>query len=139
MAKAPKRTSSGVIVSKRKQAARNMRTTSRKNPDGSRSTHVMEWGTGSGKYKYQVNPTIFPEEKGTWKDLGGGNAYGEAMKRGEVIGFKRKRRAEKFAAGSWKTGAAKKEAMKSFRASKKQEAKAKVKKVVSSIKPKKKR
>jgi len=86
---------------------------------------VMEWGEGSGKYKYQVNPTIFPEKDGSWKDLGGqGNtAYNEAMKRGEVIGFKSKRRAEKFAAGSWKKGPARREAMKNYRKAKKEERK----------------
>lgn len=119
----PKRDSQGVIISKRKQAAREMRKTSRQNADGGESTHVMEWGEGSGKYKYQVNPTIFPEKDGSWKDLGGqGNtAYNEAMKRGEVIGFKSKRRAEKFAAGSWKKGPARREAMKNYRKAKKEE------------------
>jgi hypothetical protein len=100
-----------------------MRKTSRQNADGGESTHVMEWGEGSGKHKYQVNPSIFPEKDGSWKDLGGqGNAaYNEAMKRGEVIGFKRKRRAEKFAAGSWKKGPARREAMKNYRKAKKEE------------------
>ena len=100
-----------------------MRSTSRSNSDSTVSTHVMEWGEGEGKYKYQVNPTIFPEKDGTWKDLGGqGNAaYAEAKKRGEVIGFKRKKRAEKFAAGSWKKGAARREAMRNYRQSKKEQ------------------
>ena len=119
----PKRDSQGVIISKRKQAARKMRTTSRTNADGGQSTHVMEWGEGNGKYKYQVNPTIFPEKDGSWKDLGGqGNAaYLEAKKRGEVIGFKSKRRAERFAAGSWKKGKNRKEAMRNYRQGKKEE------------------
>jgi len=125
---APKRTKEGVIISNRKKAAQQMRNTSRLNSDGSRSTHVMEWGTGSGKYKYQVNPTIFPtkpksktqSKKSSWTDLGNtpGAAYKEAMNRGEVIGFKSKKRAERFAAGSWKTGQAKKEAMSAYRKSK---------------------
>jgi len=119
---APKK-KNGVIVTKRKQAARQMRSsvTPLKNKDGSVSTHRMEWGTGSGKYKHQVNPTIFPKKgpkdvskkpKTKWVDMadrgkegkerGKFAAYKEAKKRGEVIGFKSKRRAEKFAAGSWK-------------------------------------
>jgi hypothetical protein len=48
-------------------------------------------------------------------------AYNEAKKRGEVIGFKNKRRAERFAAGSWKKGPARKEAMRNYRQMKKEE------------------
>jgi hypothetical protein len=39
----------------------------------------------------------------------------EAEKRGEVFEFKNRKRAEKFAYGSWKKGRDKKEAMKAFR------------------------
>jgi hypothetical protein len=118
----PKRDENNVIISRRKKAARQMRNNSRTNPDSTSSTHVMEWGEGPGKYKYQVNPTIFPEKDGSWKDLGGQGmaAYKEATKRGEVIGFKRKKRAEKFAAGSWKKGEARKEAMRNYRQEKKE-------------------
>lgn len=111
-----------IITTRRKKAAREMRTTSRTNAGGGRSTHVMEWGEGgTGKYKYTVNPTIFPNKDGSWTDLGGKGpaAFNESMKRGEVIGFKRAKRAEKFAAGSWKQGQDRKEAMKEYRSRKK--------------------
>lgn len=113
----PKRDKEGVIIRGRAKAARQMRNTFRTASDGKKETVRMEWGEGPGKYKYQVNPTIFPEKDGTWKDLGGQGmaAYNEAKKRGEVIGFKSKKKAEKFAAGSWKKGAARKEAMKNYR------------------------
>jgi len=82
----------------------------------------MEWGTTNNKkYKYSVNPTIFPEENGSWTDLEGkgASALNEAKKRGEEFGFKSAKRAEKFAAGSWKKGKDRKDAMKSYRDSKK--------------------
>jgi len=112
-----------VITRQRKKEARAIRPTERKNSDGTVSTHKMESGEGEGKYKYQVNPTIFPEKDGSWKDLGGNKdrnaAYKEAQKRGEVFGFKSEKRAEKFAAGSWKKGQDRREAMKSYRSDKK--------------------
>jgi hypothetical protein len=106
-----------IITKNRKQIARQIRTFGRQNEDGSVSTHKMESGEGSGKYKYQVNPTIFPNKDSTWTDLEGKGmeAYNEAKKRGEVFGFKSKRRAEKFAHGSWKKGQDRIEAMKKFR------------------------
>ena len=60
-----------IITKNRKEIARNIRTFGRQNEDGSISTHKMESGEGSGKYKYQVNPTIFPNKDSTWTDLGG--------------------------------------------------------------------
>lgn len=106
-----------IITKNRKQIARQIRTFGRQNEDGSVSTHKMESGEGSGKFKYQVNPTIFPNKDSTWTDLEGKGmaAYNEAKKRGEVFGFKNERRALKFAAGSWKKGQDRKEAMKKFR------------------------
>ena len=41
--------------------------------------------------------------------------FNEALAAGEVYEFKSKRRAERFAAGSWKKGKAKREAMKAYR------------------------
>jgi hypothetical protein len=118
-----------LITSNRAETARSIRTTQRQNSDNTVSTHKMESGEGGGKYKYQVNPTIFPEKDGTWKDLGNNPnknaAYEEAKKRGEVFGFKSKRKAEKFAAGSWKKGDDRKDAMKNYREDKKQQRKSK--------------
>lgn len=109
------------ITKNRNKVARAIRPESRDNGDGTHSTHVMESGEGEGKYKYQVNPTIFPENDGTWSDLSEKNtgdrmaAYNEAVKRNEVFGFKREKRAQKFAYGSWKQGQDRRDAMKSFR------------------------
>ena len=113
----------GLITSSKAKKARSIRAglTPMKNKDGSESTHVMEWGDSNNKkYKYSVNPTVFPEGDGKWKNLTdkGSAAYEEAKKRGEVFGFKSAKRAEKFSAGSWKQGAARKEAMKGYRQAK---------------------
>jgi hypothetical protein len=114
------RNKEGLITTARKRTARAIRPTSRKNADGGVSTHLMQSGTvGDGKYKYQVNPTIFPNKDGSWTDLGNDKdkwaAYKEANKRGEVFGFKREKQAEKFAYGSWKKGKDKREAMRNYR------------------------
>ena len=117
--------SNGIITTSRKKAAQAIRPTSRQNVGGSVSTHVMEWGStgGKGRKKYTANPTIFPEKDGTWKDLGESEdraaASKEAQKRGEVFGFRSAKKAEKFAAGSWKKGEARKDAMKNYRSAKK--------------------
>lgn len=119
-------TSPGLITHGRIKAAREMRkgVTPLQNSDGSISTHVMSSGeTGNKKYPYEVNPTVFPNNGGkTWTDLrdNPNEAYNEASKRGEVIGFKSAKRAEKFSYGvPWKKGEAKKEARQNYRADKK--------------------
>jgi len=93
------------------------------NTDGSTSSHKMAWGEEDKGYS--VNPTIFPKKTNPskdpkdWKDLSGKGdemeAYKEARKRGEVVKFKSKKRAERVAAGSWKKGKDKRASMKSFR------------------------
>jgi hypothetical protein len=112
----------GIIKFGRKKAARDIRSTSRSNSDGSHSTHKMEWGAegGKGRKRYSVNPTIFPEKNGTWSEKNGAAAYSEAKSRGEVFGFRSAKRAEKFAAGSWKKGEDRKQAMKEYRKDKKE-------------------
>lgn len=106
-----------IVTKNRNKVAREIRSYGRQNEDGSVSTHKMESGEGGGKYKYQVNPTIFPNKDSSWTDLEGKgmSAYNEAKKRGEVFGFKNEKKALKFAAGSWKKGQDRKEAMKKFR------------------------
>lgn len=120
-------TQPGLITRGRVKAAREMRSgvTPLQNPDGSVSTHVMSSGeTGNKKYPYEVNPTVFPNDGGkTWTDLrdNPNAAYSEAKNRGEVIGFKSAKRAERFGYGvSWKQGDAKKEARQNYRADKKE-------------------
>jgi len=119
------------IRRKRKKKARAIRSGSgvRENQDNTVSTHLMEWGdeeNKKGKKIYTANPTIFPKEGGGYyspKDEGK-SAYSEAKSRGEVFEFKRKKKAEKFAAGSWKKGEDRKEAMKGYRERKKARKKA---------------
>ena len=121
-----KKSNNGVITSNRKITAQSIRPTSIQNQNGTQSTHVMEWGGGEGKgrSKYAVNPTIFPNKDGSWTDLGQSEdrmaSYKEAKKRDEVFGFRSAKKAEKFAAGSWKKGEDRKEAMKNYRSDKKQ-------------------
>lgn len=111
-----------IITRKRKSIVRAIRSGSRTNSDGSQSTHVMESGEGEGKYRYQVNPTLFQNKDGSWVDLKGSDdklaAYKEAKSRGEVFGFKSKKRADKFAYGSWKKGKERREAMRNYRINK---------------------
>lgn len=110
------------IIRKRKKTARAIRTSSQKNSDGTTSTHKMEYGStdSKGRGKYVVNPTVFPNKDGSWSDLSnkGNTAYNEAKRRGEVFGFRREKVAKKFAAGSWKSGSDRKEAMKNYRKNK---------------------
>ena len=105
------------IKTGRKRKARKLREGkgTQGNTDGSESTHLMEWGEDKnkkGKKVYTVNPTIAPTgEKGEYEP----QSYKQAKERGEVFGFKRQRKAEKFAHGSWKKGKDKRDAMKDFR------------------------
>lgn len=103
----------------KKKRAREIRNTEMINPDGTTSTHRMEYGKVDNKYV--VNPTIFPEEDGSWTDLGGQGmkAYNEASKRGETFEFKNEKRASKFAHGSWKKGKDRRESMREYREMKK--------------------
>jgi len=83
----------------RKRKARKIRKGKgvQKNPDGTVSTHLMATYTGEGK-KHFVAPTIAPDKKGIYKP----QSFSQALKRGEVFEFKNKKRADKFAKGSWK-------------------------------------
>jgi hypothetical protein len=108
----------------KKKAIRGMRTTSRKNPDGSISTHKMAWVGDPTKKRgnFGVFPTITPkkgkETSSNYKDWKTQTAK-EAASKGEMIKVKSRRKAEKLAAGSWKKGVDKKYAMKEYRANKK--------------------
>ena len=116
-----------IITKGRKKVVRAIRNPNApmKNADGSVSTHRMAWGEGpgGGRKKYVAFPTIFPNKDNSWTDYSsrstGRKALDEAINRGEVFGFARKKRAEKFAAGSWKQGKDRKMAMKQYRQSKK--------------------
>lgn len=112
------------IIVNKKKAIRKMRVSARQNPDGTTSSHKMAWTGDPTKKKgnFGVFPTITPKkgkESSTksidWKK----QTAKEAAAKGEMIKVKSKRKAKKLAAGSWKKGVDKKEAMKAYRKSKK--------------------
>ena len=112
----------------KKKTIRKMRTVGRSNPDGTTSTHLMSWAGDTNKKRgnFAVFPTIAPKAgKGNssnpndWADQN----LEQAKKRGELIEVKSQRKAEKLAAGSWKKGQDKKDAMKDYRQNKKAEKK----------------
>ena len=110
-----------LITKKRKKHARKSRPNERKNPDGTSSTHIMEdWGPEEGKYKYRVTPSLYQNKDGSWDEKKGKEGYDEAVKRGEVYGFKKRKKALKFAHGSYKKGKDKREAMSYWRKNKKE-------------------
>jgi hypothetical protein len=96
-------------------------------PEGSKSTHLMTWGEGEGG-KFHVWPSITTDKEG-YKT----QTPGEAEAGGELYEFKNKRRAERFAAGSWKKGKDKREAMKAYRKKKRKERKGKIKNLKTNI------
>ena len=83
-------------------------------PTKNNETHLMGLWDGADKFNgkgYVVAPTIRPLDKqGNYEP----QTIDEAYKRGEVFEFKNKRIAERFAAGSWKKGQDRKEAMKAY-------------------------
>ena len=85
-------------------------------------TGVKTLGGGRAKVtKHYAAPTI--TFKG--KEKARPQSFNEALAAGEVYEFKSKKRAERFAAGSWKKGKAKREAMKAYRRKKKERKQAK--------------
>lgn len=137
----------------KKRAIRKMRQTAMVKPDGTRESHRMEYvgDTSKRRGKFGVYPSVTPkpgkENSTNPKDWTTQDAS-QANKKGELIEVKSRRRAEKLAAGSWKKGKDRKEAMKSYRKNKRAEAsdkiaskiksaKDKVSKVSSKLKPKK--
>ncbi len=97
----------------RKKHARSIRKgVGNKLPSGNVETHRMGWWTAGDKY--HAAPTITFDKKGKKKS----QSYKQALEAGEVYEFKKQKRAEKFAAGSWKKGKDKKDAMKAYRKNK---------------------
>ena len=101
-----------------------MRQSAMKNSDGSLSSHRMSWVGDPTKKRgnFGVFPTIAPkkgkEESSNsedWKE----QTPMEAKERGEMIKVKSRRRAMRLAAGAWKKGKDKKEAMKGYRENRK--------------------
>ncbi len=81
-----------------------------------KKTGARDGFTGRAKVtKHYAAPTITFKGKEKAKT----QSFKEALAAGEVYEFKSKRKAERFAAGSWKKGKAKREAMKAYRKNKK--------------------
>jgi hypothetical protein len=104
----------------KKKTIRDMRVSSRNNEDGTTSSHKMAWVGDQSKKRgaFGVFPTITPKkghesssDPAHWRTQ---NPQ-EAEEKGEMIKVKSRRKAEKLAAGSWKQGRDKKEAMKEYR------------------------
>ena len=83
-----------------RRKVRDIRPFSRKNPDGSNSTVLLEQ---RDNYSY---PTLFPVDPNNpesgWLELHGEEAFNEAVNRGELFQFDSEKEAIKFAEGSWK-------------------------------------
>jgi hypothetical protein len=109
----------------KKKAIREMRPVAKKNPDGSTESHKMSWVGDPSKKRgdFAVFPTITPKEgkkhSSDPKDWTTQTPQ-EAAAKGELINVKSKRKAEKLSAGSWKKGKEKREAMREYRQSKKE-------------------
>ena len=89
----------------RKKHIRNLE----RNKSGRNATVKVSTYEGNGRY--YAAPTI--TFKGSEKERDQG--FDEALAAGEVYEFKSKRRAKKFAAGSWKKGKDRREAMSKYR------------------------
>ncbi len=105
------------VKKKRKKHLRNLA----RNKSGRKATVKMATYSGDSKRKNYAAPTI--TFKG--KEKARPQSFKEALAAGEVYEFKSKKRAERFAAGSWKKGKAKREAMKAYRKKKKERRQAK--------------
>jgi len=79
------------------------------------STHLMVDNIATAnKGEYKVWPSIAPGSLGEYHS----QSFDEAQASDEMFKFRNKKRAEKFAYGSWKKGDAKKDAMKAYKESK---------------------
>ena len=106
------------VKKSRKKHLRNLE----RNKSGRQKTVKMATYTGGkNNKKNYAAPTI--TFKG--KEKARPQSFDEALAAGEVYEFKSKRRAERFAAGSWKKGKAKREAMKAYRKKRKEKRKSK--------------
>lgn len=117
-----------LVLNKRK-AIRNMRpdqyrVVTDQEGNKTRESHLMEYNGDISKRRgnFRVYPSIAPK-KGKEKSRNPSDwvSQGEkgAQERGEVITVRSRRKAEKLAAGSWKKGQDKKDAMKELKSQKK--------------------
>ncbi len=96
------------VKRRRKKHLRNLE----RNKSGRNATVKM--ATYSGGNKYYAAPTITFKGNEPAQE----QSFQQALDAGEVYEFMNKKKAEKFAAYSWKQGEARKEAKKSFKADK---------------------
>jgi len=104
------------IKKRRKRHLRNLD----RNKSNREKTVLMDYGSEQnkkGKTVYTASPTI--TFKG--KEKARPQSYEQALEAGEVYVFKKERRAERFAAGSWKKGKDKRDAMRAYRKKKRAE------------------
>jgi hypothetical protein len=97
---------------KKKKKARNLREYAhyvKGQEEGSKSTHLMKWYDKTDK-GYPVAPSITTNKEGYDPQT-----YDQALDRDEVFFFKTERGAKRFAAGNWKKGKDKREAMRKWR------------------------
>ncbi len=98
----------GTVKKNRKKHLRNLE----RNSSGRNATVKMATYTGGkNNDKHYAAPTITFKKNKKEKP----QTFKQALEAGEVYEFRSKRRAERFAAGSWKKGKAKREAMKAYR------------------------
>tara|TARA_B110000977_G_scaffold195030_1_gene272741 strand:+ start:3417 stop:3794 length:378 start_codon:yes stop_codon:yes gene_type:complete len=106
------------IKRKRKKHLRNL---SRNNSGRNATVKMATYTGGKNNKTHYAAPTI--TFKGNEKATS--QSFDQALAAGEVYEFKSKRRAERFAAGSWKKGKEKRVAMRNYRAKKRSEKEAK--------------
>ena len=107
-----------MVTKRRKKHARSIRKgVGNITDDGKIETHRMASDIkGNPTDKYHVWPSITFDKEGNKKQQSGQEAY----KAGEMYEFKNKKKADKFAHGSWKKGKDKREAMRAYREMKRQ-------------------
>lgn len=112
-----------LLKSKKKQARDWRKNQHFVGSDGIKTSHRMAWVGDPSKKKgnFGVFPTVAPKKgkesskkESDWTS----QSPKQAESKGEMINFKKRKKAEKFAAGSWKKGSAKRQAMKSYRKTK---------------------
>jgi len=91
--------------------AQHLRNLPRNSSGRDATVRMATYSGGENNDRYFAAPTI------TFKgnEPARPQSFDEALNAGEVYEFKSKKRAEKFAAGSWKQGKARREAMKVYR------------------------
>tara|TARA_R100001594_G_scaffold142970_1_gene190460 strand:+ start:50 stop:421 length:372 start_codon:yes stop_codon:yes gene_type:complete len=107
-------TKNGKVTKRRKKHARSIRKHAHHvegQESGTKSTHLMESDIkGNPTGTYNVWPSITTSKEGYKRQT-----PREAHKAGEMYEFKNKKKADKFAHGSWKKGKDRREAMKEYR------------------------